>query len=99
MNLQQEIIRRLQSIEPLSLEIEDESALHAGHVGNRGGGHFRLTMISSHFSGKSHIMRHRLIYQTLSDLIPHRIHALSIKAFAPGETPLHPDFSSLLFKS
>jgi BolA protein len=99
MSLKQEIVRRLQSIEPMLLEIEDESALHAGHAGNNGGGHFKLTMTSSHFSGKSHIMRHRLIYQTLADLITHQIHALSIKAFAPGELPIHPDFSSLLFKS
>ncbi len=86
MNLQQEIANRLHSLQPITLEIEDESALHAGHAGNRGGGHFKLTMTSSHFSGKSHIMRHRLIYQTLSDLIPNRIHALSIKAIAPDES-------------
>ncbi len=86
MNLQQEIVRRLQIIEPLSIEIEDESAMHAGHAGNKGGGHFKLTLTSSHFSGKSHIMRHRLIYQTLSDLIPNQIHALSIKAIAPDES-------------
>lgn len=86
MNLQQEIVQRLQSIEPISLEIEDESAMHAGHAGNGGGAHFKLTMTSSHFSGKSHIMRHRLIYQTLFDLIPNRIHALSITAIAPDES-------------
>lgn len=86
MNLQQEIVQRLQSMNPISLEIEDESALHAGHAGNGGGGHFKLTMTSSHFSGKSHIMRHRLIYQTLSDLIPNKIHALSITAIAPEES-------------
>jgi BolA protein len=85
MSLQQEIIRRLQSFEPIQLEIEDESALHAGHKGNTGGGHFKLKMTSSHFSGKSQIMRHRLIYQLLSDLIPGQIHALSIHAIAPDE--------------
>lgn len=85
MTLQQEIIQRLQSIEPIILEIEDESAQHAGHRGNTGGGHFKLKMTSSHFSGKSQIMRHRLIYQLLSDLIPGRIHALSISASAPDD--------------
>jgi BolA protein len=85
MSLQQEIIRRLQSLEPSGLEIEDESALHAGHKGNTGGGHFQLKMTSSHFCGKSQIMRHRLIYQLLSDLIPGQIHALSIQAIAPDE--------------
>jgi BolA protein len=85
MSLQQEIIRRLQSLEPSSLEIDDESALHAGHKGNTGGGHFQLKMTSSHFCGKSQIMRHRLIYQLLSDLIPGQIHALSIQAIAPDE--------------
>ena len=85
MSLQQEIIRRLQNLTPTQLEIEDESAMHAGHKGNTGGGHFKLKMTSSHFSGKSQIMRHRLIYQLLSDLIPGRIHALSIQAFAPDE--------------
>lgn len=85
MTLQQEIIQRLQTLEPITLEIEDESAQHAGHQGNRGGSHFKLKMTSSHFSGKSQIMRHRLIYQLLSDLIPGQIHALSIHASAPDE--------------
>lgn len=86
MNLQQEIVQRLQTFDPVALEIQDESSFHAGHAGNSGGGHFKLTMTSSHFSGKSHIMRHRLIYQTLSDLIPNKIHALSITAIAPEES-------------
>jgi BolA protein len=59
--------------------------MHAGHSGNKGGGHFKLTMTSSHFCGKSQIMRHRLIYQILADLIPSKIHALSIHALAPDE--------------
>ncbi|MCF8185810.1 MAG: BolA family transcriptional regulator [Sulfuritalea sp.] len=42
-------------------------------------------MTSSHFCGKSQIMRHRLIYQILADLIPSKIHALSIHALAPDE--------------
>ncbi len=85
MNLTVEITNRLQSLEPTALEIIDESALHAGHAGNKGGGHFKLKITSSHFCKKSQIMRHRLIYQTLTDLIPNKIHALSIHALAPDE--------------
>lgn len=84
-DLTQEITNRLRSLEPVELEIIDESALHAGHAGNKGGGHFNLKITSSHFCKKSQIMRHRLIYQMLADLIPNQIHALSIHAFAPDE--------------
>ncbi|MSP86589.1 MAG: BolA family transcriptional regulator [Methylotenera sp.] len=85
MTLIEEITTRLQTLAPSSLEIKDESALHAGHAGNAGGGHFKLSMTSSHFCGKSQIMRHRLIYQALADLIPSKIHALSIHALASDE--------------
>lgn len=85
MNLAETIHSRLQALEPSTLEIIDESVLHAGHAGNGGGGHFKLKMISSQFCEKSQIMRHRLIYQLLSDLIPSKIHALSIDAIAPNE--------------
>jgi len=85
MSLIDDITERLQVLEPIKLEITDESTLHAGHKGNSGGGHFMLRITSSHFCGKSLIMRHRLIYQTLTDLIPHKIHALSIHAIATDE--------------
>lgn len=85
MSLIDVITQRLQVLEPSALKIVDDSALHAGHQGNGGGGHFTLHLISSHFSGKSLIMRHRLIYQALGDLMPHKIHALSIHARAPNE--------------
>jgi BolA protein len=84
-DLQDEIRRRLTVLEPQLLEIVDDSAQHAGHAGNKGGGHFTLTVVSSHFSGKSQIMRHRIIYQALQELIPSRIHALSISAYAPED--------------
>lgn len=83
--LHQEITQRLQALEPSFLELTDDSALHKGHAGNRGGGHFTLNIISSHFCGKSQIMRHRLIYAQLSDLMVNRIHALSIHARATDE--------------
>ncbi|MBZ4200817.1 MAG: BolA family transcriptional regulator [Methylotenera sp.] len=85
MNLIDIITERLQTLAPTTLNIQDDSAMHAGHAGNQGGGHFTLTMTSSHFSGKSPIMRHRLIYQALADLMPNKIHALSIKAYAPDD--------------
>lgn len=76
---------RLATLEPSLLEIEDDSAAHAGHKGNGGGGHFNVKIVSSHFSKKSQIIRHRLIYQILADLMPQQIHALSILAIAPNE--------------
>lgn len=80
-----EIKNRLQVLSPAALDLIDESALHAGHQGNGGGGHYKLSITSSHFCGKSPIMRHRLVYQALADLIPHKIHALSIHATATDE--------------
>ena len=85
MTLVEEITSRLQALAPTSLHIEDESAMHAGHAGNTGGGHFKLQITSSHFSEKSQIIRHRIIYQALADLIPTKIHAISIHAIAPNE--------------
>jgi BolA family transcriptional regulator, general stress-responsive regulator len=84
--LQTEIEQRLQALNPEQLLIKDDSALHAGHAGNTGGGHFTLTVKSSLFSGKSQIMRHRMVYQCLQDLMPHRIHALSINALSSDES-------------
>jgi BolA protein len=85
MSLVDDISKRLQPLEPSTLQITDDSALHAGHKGNSGGGHFTLHITSSHFCGKSLIMRHRLIYQALTELMPHQIHALSIHAIATDE--------------
>jgi BolA protein len=80
-----EIKNRLQALAPTSIDLIDESAQHAGHKGNGGGGHYNLNITSSHFCGKSQIMRHRLVYQALADLMPHKIHALSIHAIATDE--------------
>lgn len=85
MHLTDLIKQRLQALEPLDLSIQDDSAMHAGHAGNQGGGHFSLSISSAHFSGKSQVMRHRLVYAQLADLIPNKIHALSINAIAPQE--------------
>ena len=85
MNLIEEIKSRLQPLAPSQLEIQDDSALHAGHKGNGGGGHFNLKIVSAAFNGKSQVARHRIIYQLMDDLIPGQIHALSIHAIASNE--------------
>lgn len=85
MQLTEIIQNRLAQFNPVSMELKDDSALHAGHAGNTGGGHFSLKIVSSQFSQKSQIMRHRLIYQALTDLIPQQIHAISILAISPDD--------------
>lgn len=85
MPLSEIITQRLQTLDPIALHLIDDSARHVGHQGNQGGAHFTLHIISSHFCEKSQIMRHRLIYQLLTDLIPSKIHAISIHAYAPNE--------------
>lgn len=82
MELFEEITQRLQALAPKELHVQDESSKHARHAGSNGGGHFQVTLKSSQFSGKSHIIRHRMIYDLLQDMMPHRIHALSIKALS-----------------
>lgn len=78
--------QRLSALEPDSLDIVDESAMHAGHAGAAsGGGHYRLTIVSRRFAGKTQIARHRLIYQALGDLMQRHIHALSIEAYPPDQ--------------
>lgn len=70
---------RLQALEPTSLEIIDESHLHAGHAGARdGASHFRVVITSPQFDGLGSLARHRLVYDRVHDLIPHPIHALAI---------------------
>ncbi len=72
---------------PVSLDIIDESAKHAGHAGARGGGgHFVVTIVSAAFREKNPIQRHRLVYDALGDAMRSEIHALSIKASTPEET-------------
>ncbi|UTH73405.1 BolA family transcriptional regulator [Chromobacterium sp. IIBBL 290-4] len=76
----------LQSLAPDHIDIQDDSALHAGHAGAKGGGgHYTLTIVSARFAGLGRIQRHRLIYQTLGDLMTSRVHALAIRALTPEE--------------
>ncbi len=84
--LADDIRARLRTLAPEALEIDDESALHAGHAGAAsGGGHFRLGITSAAFSGHGKVARHRMVYAALGDLMQGRIHALAIHARAPGE--------------
>ena len=81
-----EIRRRLEVLAPLRLDIVDDSALHAGHVGARsGGGHYRLSIVSAAFAGKNTVARHRLIYAALGEMMRREIHALAIQAQSPEE--------------
>lgn len=86
-----EIRARLADLNPLSIEIEDDSALHAGHAGAKGGGgHYRMTMVSDAFIGKNTVARHRLIYGALGELMRTRIHALAIRALTAEEANTQP---------
>ncbi|HUH87650.1 MAG TPA: BolA family protein [Pusillimonas sp.] len=72
--------QRLNALDPSSLEIIDESHLHAGHAGARdGASHFRVIVSSPKFTGLTALARHRLVYDRVHDLIPHPIHALAIE--------------------
>jgi BolA family transcriptional regulator, general stress-responsive regulator len=72
---------------PARLEIEDESHHHAGHEGARSGGetHFSVTNVSEPFSGQSRLARPRLDYETLSEELSKRVHALSVTTLTPDE--------------
>lgn len=81
-----ELLRqRLAALNPESLIIHDDSHRHAGHAGARQGGHYQLQIVAQAFAGKSTMARHRLIYDAAGDLMRGKIHALSIRAKAPGE--------------
>jgi BolA protein len=88
MSVAEAIRARLAALEPVSLELVDESAQHAGHAGARPGGntHWRLAIVSPRFSGQSTMARHRMVYQALGELMQHPIHALAISARSPEET-------------
>ena len=88
MNVAAQIKSRLDALDPESVELVDESAQHAGHAGARPGGntHWRLTIVSRRFDGKSSVSRHRLVYEALGELMHDPIHALAITARTPEET-------------
>jgi BolA family transcriptional regulator, general stress-responsive regulator len=74
------------ALHPVRLEIRDDSAAHAGHVGGGGKGHFKLLIVSEVFSGKSLIQRHRLVHDALAALLDSDIHALVLDTRSPDES-------------
>lgn len=79
------------SLQPLHIDITDDSHLHKGHPGalESGGGHFTLEIVSNHFNQQSTLERHRMIYAALGDAMGTEIHALSIQAQTPDEANLN----------
>lgn len=75
------------ALAPNRLHVSNDSAQHAGHMGDDGTGetHFTVTIESAVFAGQSRVARQRLVNQALADLLAGPIHALAIKASAPGE--------------
>ncbi len=86
MSVAQSIEQGLAALEPIRIEIIDDSFKHAGHEGAKGGGgHYSLTIVSPQFAGKNTLARHRMIYAALGSMMQAQIHALAIRAYAPGE--------------
>ncbi len=73
---------------PTRLEIEVDSERHAGHAGARPGGesHFNVTIVSAAFAGAAKVARQRMVYRALAEELAGPLHALSVKALAPGES-------------
>jgi BolA protein len=83
-----EMLRRLNSsLAPSRIELIDDSEQHRGHGGYNPAGesHFTLLIESAAFAGKNRVERQRMVYAALGDLMRDRVHALSIRASAPGE--------------
>jgi len=83
-----EMTRRLErALSPTALDLHDDSESHRGHGGYNPAGesHFTLKIESPAFAGKSRVDRQRMVHAALGDLLEERVHALSIRATAPGE--------------
>ncbi len=86
MAMKDEMAQRLVSLNLQVFEFTDESHLHVGHAGNKGGGHYAVLLVSDAFVGLSRIQRQRTVQDLLADLFTSKqIHALSIKAQTPEE--------------
>jgi BolA protein len=81
------IRERLQAaLAPVEMTLDDDSAAHAGHAGAAsGGGHYNLRIVSLQFEGLKLVTRHRLVYDSVHDMMHKEIHALAITALAPSE--------------
>ncbi len=88
MSVETEIRHKLMvALEPIRLDIVNESEMHAGHRNSPGTGesHFRVLIVSKRFTGLSRVARHRLVNETLDGLVGTKVHAFALKAYAPGE--------------
>lgn len=76
------------ALAPSALQVVNDSHHHAGHAGHDGSGesHWTVVVESDRFAGLNRVARQRLVNQALSDLLVSRIHALAIRARAPGES-------------
>ena len=73
-------------LEAVHVQIEDDSALHAGHLGAQGGGgHFRVLVVSPRFEAISRVAAQRLVYQALGELMATEIHALEMRTLTPDQ--------------
>ena len=81
--------RLIAALAPTRLELDDQSASHIGHAGHdgRGESHFALTIEAEAFARMTRVQRQRAVYAALGDLMVERVHALTIKAVAPRESP------------
>jgi len=89
MNMETTIRKKLMvALNPIRLDVINESALHAGHRSSPGTGesHFRVLIVSEAFAGKSRVERHRMVNATLAEEVGKKVHALALGTFAPGET-------------
>ena len=89
MIMQQRIVGRLTAaLDPVLLDVADESHLHAGHAGAREGGgtHYRVRVVSAKFDHRSRVERHRVVYDLLTAEFADGLHALALVAKAPGES-------------
>ena len=81
----------LAALDPLELEIVDESHLHAGHAGAASGhGHFRVRLVSNRFTGLAPLARHRAVYDALGTMLQTDIHALTLETLSPAEAARPP---------
>ena len=86
--MQERIVARLTAaLDPILLDVVDESDHHAGHAGARedGGTHYRVRVVSARFERQSRVERHRLVYELLTAEFADGLHALALVAKAPGE--------------
>lgn len=83
--LTQTFVARMQALHPIELVVTDDSAKHAGHATNNGGGHLVARIVSAAFVGQSSVQRHRSVYALVGDLMPNSIHALALNTLTPAE--------------